>query len=68
MTVSLVDSRICRQTVEVAVAICVPHPHTLPADQNDIQWFVVVCAELLFQADIILFLHWSPSFRSDHLS
>ena len=57
VAVALVDGRIGRQAVEVALAVDVPDPDALAAGQHDVERLVVGGAVLLFQRDVVLRVH-----------
>ena len=56
MAVPLIDRRVCREEVEVALALDVPHPRSLASGDDDVERVVVVRADLLGRGDQVLAL------------
>ena len=54
MAVTLVDSRIGGEAIEITVALGIPHPNALAARQNDADRLVVIGAKARFPRDEII--------------
>ena len=60
MAVSLIDGRVRRQAIEIAVAFHVIHPHALGALDDHVERMIVVSSIVFFQLDEILGLQDDP--------
>src|SRR5512146_2555880 len=59
MAVALVDGRIRRQAIEIALALYVPHPYALGALDDDVQRTVIMRSVFVFEIDVVWRAHYA---------